>query len=176
MSAEERNALLEPFFSGTLTFLYRLLFLLYAESRDLLSVREVRGYYEQSLEQVKKQIAAKAGTIESEAPAKIKAAYNEISTAIYDGLQELFQAIDKGDAALNVPVYIGDLPVFGDATTYPIIILSSQAQRNASPIEYALLKTLGCSRHNFMRLDCSFLAIVVFLRYTSLWQPLFSNV
>src|SRR5713226_529035 len=36
---EERNRLLEPFFSGTLTFLYRLLFLLYAESRDLLPVR-----------------------------------------------------------------------------------------------------------------------------------------
>src|SRR5579884_82168 len=37
----------------------------------------------------------------------------------------------------------GDLPVFGDATTYPIIILSSNNPRHTNPIEYALLKTLN---------------------------------
>src|SRR5260370_5015441 len=37
----------------------------------------------------------------------------------------------------------GDLPVFGDATTYPIIILSSQGRRNDTPIEYALITTLN---------------------------------
>jgi len=37
----------------------------------------------------------------------------------------------------------GDLPVFGDATTYPIIILSCKSQRKAAPIEYALLRTLS---------------------------------
>ncbi len=109
LTAEERNSLLEPFFSGTLTFLYRLLFLLYAESRDLLPVRELRGYYEKSLEQLKKQIADKAGRIEDEAPASIKAAYNDLSTALYDRLQALFQAVDQGDATLNVPVYNGGL-------------------------------------------------------------------
>src|SRR5438132_6060408 len=36
LSDDERHHLLEPYYSGTLTFLYRLLFLLYAESRDLL--------------------------------------------------------------------------------------------------------------------------------------------
>ena len=41
LAAEERNRLLEPFFSGTLTFLYRLLFLFDAESRDRLPVREM---------------------------------------------------------------------------------------------------------------------------------------
>src|SRR5947209_1998890 len=55
LPAGERNRLLEPFFSGTLTFLYRLLFLFYAESRDLLPVREVRGYYQKSLEKLKRQ-------------------------------------------------------------------------------------------------------------------------
>ncbi len=68
MEDEERNRLLEPYFSGTLTFLYRMLFLLYAESRDLLPVREVRGYYMKSLERIKQQIAEKAGKIEDEAP------------------------------------------------------------------------------------------------------------
>jgi hypothetical protein len=106
---EERSRLLEPFFSGTLTFLYRLLFLFYAESRDLLPVREVRGYYEKSLEQLKREIAAKGGSIEDQAPTQLKAAYNELSTALYDRLQNLFHAVDMGDADLNVPVYNGGL-------------------------------------------------------------------
>ncbi len=103
---EQRNRLLEPYFSGTLTFLYRLLFLLYAESRDLLPVR---GYHEKSLEKLKREIAQQAGAIEDEASASLKAAYNDISTALYDRLQELFQTVDQGDAALNVPVYHGGL-------------------------------------------------------------------
>src|SRR5436305_2437898 len=109
LDANERNHLLEPFFSATLTFLYRLLFLLYAESRDLLPVREVRGYHEKSLEKLKRQLAVKAGTIEDQAPAKLKLAYNDLSTIFYDRLQELFAAVDKGDAAFNVPVYNGGL-------------------------------------------------------------------
>ena len=109
LEAGERDRLLEPFFSATLTFLYRLLFLLYAESRDLLPVREVRGYYEKSLEKLKNQVAEKAETIQDEAPDKLKVAYNDLSTTFYDRLQELFNAVDKGDAALNVPVYNGGL-------------------------------------------------------------------
>src|SRR5438132_5058752 len=109
LDAGERNHLLEPFFSATLTFLYRLLFLLYAESRDLLPVREVRGYHEKSLERLKIQVAEKAGTIEDQAPGKLKAAYTDLNTALYERLQELFDAVDKGDASLNVPGYNGDL-------------------------------------------------------------------
>ncbi len=109
MGDEERNRLLEPYFNGTLTFLYRMLFLLYAESRDLLPVREVRGYYMKSLERIKQQIAEKAGKIEDEAPANIRTSYHDLSTRFYDELQELFQAVDKGEAALNVPVYNGGL-------------------------------------------------------------------
>ncbi len=109
LPADERERLLDPFFSGTLTFLYRLLFLLYAESRDLLPMREARGYYERSLEKLKREIADRAGPIEDQAPARIKAAYNELSTASYDRLQALFAVVDKGDPDLNVPVYNGGL-------------------------------------------------------------------
>jgi len=73
----------------------------------------VRGYYEKSLERLKDQISKKAGTIESEAPARIEADCNELSTAFYDELQELFQVVDRGDAALNVPVYNGGLFMTG---------------------------------------------------------------
>jgi hypothetical protein len=105
---DERNRLLDPYFNGTLTFLYRLLFLLYAESRDLLPVREERGYYPHSLETLKREIATHAGTIER-GIARIAAHYSERSFTFYDRLQTLFRAVDQGDAALNVPVYNGGL-------------------------------------------------------------------
>jgi len=96
-------------FQGTLTFLYRLLFLLYAESRGLLPVREERGYWEHSLTRVKEEIATKAGKIVDEAPQKLGKAYSEHSTALYDRLLELFEHIDKGSRDMNVPLYNGGL-------------------------------------------------------------------
>jgi hypothetical protein len=104
-----RARALEPFFSGTLTFLYRLLFLFYAESRDLLPVREQRGYYARSLESIKRRLAEKAGTIRDEADGKLKAAYSDLTTDFYDALTTLFAAVDRGNPDLNVPVYNGGL-------------------------------------------------------------------
>ncbi|HVB21963.1 MAG TPA: Eco57I restriction-modification methylase domain-containing protein [Ktedonobacteraceae bacterium] len=118
MAAAERNSLLEPYFAGTLTFLYRLLFLLYAESRDLLPVREMHGYYLRSLARLKEQIAHKVGNIVDTAPDHIRQSYSNSSTAFYDDLQELFSAVDKGNPDLNVPIYNGGLfvtrPNMGD--------------------------------------------------------------
>jgi len=107
LSDKERNDLLTPFFKGTLTFLYRLLFLLYAESRDLLPVREARGYYGKSIEKLKREVEEKAGTIIDQAPEKIQRAYSESSTILYNRLQELFQGVDAGNPDINVPTYNG---------------------------------------------------------------------
>jgi len=94
-------------FQGTLTFLYRLLFLLYAESRDLLPVKAVRGYWEHSLTRLKEEIAAKAGDILDEVPTRLRKAYSTDSTALYDRLLKLFAVIDQGSRDLNVPLYNG---------------------------------------------------------------------
>ncbi len=96
-------------YRATLTLLYRLLFLLYAEARDLLPVREVRGYYEKSLSNLKKDVAASAGGIEDEIEAKLKTAFAADSTALYERLSELVSVIDNGDSDLNVPFYNGGL-------------------------------------------------------------------
>ncbi|GAC1299422.1 MAG: hypothetical protein NVSMB27_39480 [Ktedonobacteraceae bacterium] len=109
LPADERNRLLEPYFTGTLTFLYRLLFLLYAESRDLLPVRQERGYYKYSLEQLKQRIASQAGELNDRVPANLNNVYSVSDTTMYDDLQHLFAAVDKGDAALNMPIYNGGL-------------------------------------------------------------------
>jgi hypothetical protein len=109
-TSEERASLLQPFFEGTLAFLYRLLFLLYAESRDLLPVHDLR-YHAKSLTKMKEEIAAIAKNNKTQAPKNIKERFVEDVTAtdLYDRLQVLFTAIDKGDDELNVPTYNGGL-------------------------------------------------------------------
>ncbi|HWQ83771.1 MAG TPA: hypothetical protein VN363_04345, partial [Anaerolineales bacterium] len=96
-------------FQATLTFLYRLLFLLYAEARDLLPLREVRDYHDVSLLSIIETVAQKAGPVKDEAKEKLIKAYALDSTGLYDALTRLFKTVDRGDATLNVPVYNGGL-------------------------------------------------------------------
>lgn len=109
MDENEREAELDEVFRGTLTFLYRMLFLFYAESRDLLPVREVRGYWEVSLQKMKEEIKDKAGPIREEVETNLKKGYGASDTTLYDRLTELFTVIDKGARRLNVPTYNGGL-------------------------------------------------------------------
>lgn len=122
---------LDRIFQGTLTFLYRLLFILYAEARNLLPVKELRGYHRISLAVIKQEIAHKLGDFPDEpkatssvVPAKAEIqkkdwipvqarndrnSYGEDSTELYDKLQTVFMAIDTGDVTINVPAYNGGL-------------------------------------------------------------------
>ena len=98
---------LKDTFEATLTLLYRLLFLLYAEARDLLPIREA-AYKAASLKQIKEEVAEHAGVAESDVPNRLKA-YSDTDTTLYDRLTRLFQTMDQGDAVLNVPCYNGGL-------------------------------------------------------------------
>ncbi|NTV63687.1 MAG: N-6 DNA methylase, partial [Oscillochloris sp.] len=102
-------ARLDTVFRGTLTFLYRLLFLLYAESRDLLPLRSARDYQAVSLTSLKTEIARKAGTILDEVPTTLKQSYSDQETRLYDQLRTLFTVVDRGDPVRNVPLYNGGL-------------------------------------------------------------------
>ena len=99
---------LDEVFAATLTLLYRLLFLLYAESRDLLPIREA-AYRQASLTKIKEEIAEKAGIAESESADRLAKHFSATETAIYDRLSRLCSAMDRGEPALNVPVYNGGL-------------------------------------------------------------------
>ena len=98
-------------FQGTLTLLYRMLFLLYAESRGLLPVGEVRGYRERSLTRLKEDIAKEAGNIEDDVQSRLRKKYRASAdaTGLYDRLTALFEVIDRGSRELNVPHYNGGL-------------------------------------------------------------------
>jgi len=95
-------------YEATLTLLYRLLFLLYAESRDLLPIREA-PYHEASLKKIKEGVAERAGIAESEVPARLAKAYSASDTGLYDRVMTLCRAMDNGDPLLNVPIYNGGL-------------------------------------------------------------------
>lgn len=99
---------LTAIFQGTLTLLYRLLFLLYAESRDLLPVHSPE-YQQASLQRLKSEIAERAGTIADETEDPITKAYSTESYALWERLKTLFRVIDKGSEDLNVPCYNGGL-------------------------------------------------------------------
>ena len=99
---------LTDIFEATLTLLYRLLFLLYAESRDLLPVHEA-PYFAASLKKIKEDIAEKAGVAEADVSDRLKKVYSTTDTAFYDRMERLFLAMDKGDPVLNVPTYNGGL-------------------------------------------------------------------
>ena len=100
---------LDSIFQGTLTLLYRLLFLFFAESRDLLPAKETRGYYEASLSKTKRVIAENSNDIEGEADKLISRNFKDTSYSLYERLIKLFVVVDEGDSSLNVPVYNGGL-------------------------------------------------------------------
>ncbi|MBV8316313.1 MAG: N-6 DNA methylase, partial [Planctomycetaceae bacterium] len=96
-------------FEATLTLLFRLLFLLYAESRDLLPIREA-PYGAASLKRIKEEIAERAGVALGDVlDERLGKAYSARETGLYDRLARLFEAMDKGDPVLNVPTYNGGL-------------------------------------------------------------------
>ena len=102
------EAELETVRQATLTLLYRLLFLLYAESRDLLPVRE-SAYAAISLKAIKDDVAAAAGTAESESDERLRAHFDTAGTGLYQRLNKLCAVMDAGDATVNVPTYNGGL-------------------------------------------------------------------
>jgi hypothetical protein len=98
---EETEASLAQVYQASLSLLYKLLFLLYAEARALLPV-ENPGYREQSLTRLAQWAAQRldAGDPLSDAT---------FATPRYDALLALFRRVDRGDPSLGIPRYDGGL-------------------------------------------------------------------
>lgn len=102
-NASSEDELTEDFlgtiYENTLIFLYRLLFLFYAEDRGLLPVTD-SDYYHYSLTRIRKEIAQKIDENHK---------LSENATSIWDSLKNLTEIINKGDSTLGVPPYNGGL-------------------------------------------------------------------
>jgi hypothetical protein len=97
----ESEESLRQLYGASLSLLYKLLFVLYAEARSLLPVANP-AYWEESLTRMAQQFAAR---IDRGLP------YSDATHATrqYDALVALFRRIDQGDASLGVPRYDGGL-------------------------------------------------------------------
>ncbi|MFM7363416.1 MAG: restriction endonuclease, partial [Cuspidothrix sp.] len=135
-------------YTATLSFLYKLLFLLYAEARYLLPI--TTAYRDYSLMKITQEIA------ESVDKQKI---LSQTSTRIYQSLLSLFEIVDRGDVALEVPHYDGGLFHFdfhesGDIKDYPDNYFLYEHQLSDAVLAPALDKL---ARFEKLPIDYSFL-------------------
>jgi hypothetical protein len=91
---------------NTMLLLYRLLFLLYAEDRNLLDLKNPKYMTNHSFYRIKKEVEEKRGRSEQ--------GYDNTGTFIWDGLKNLFCLINLGSEAFgekefHVPAYNGGL-------------------------------------------------------------------
>jgi len=100
---------LKSIYESSLVLLYRLLFILYAESRGFLSLSQMSYFTNYSLDKLKHDIRD-AFLHRHE--------YSNSRFLLYRRLQELFSIIDVGDASLSIPAYNGGL---FSSTTHPFL-------------------------------------------------------
>lgn len=93
------RAYLEEVREAALTLLYRLLFVLYAEDRALLPIRDKR-YEGYSLRRMREQIRDERDR---------NLSYSTSASRLWDALNTLFRAIANGDKSLGLPAYNGGL-------------------------------------------------------------------
>ena len=98
--ADGSGAEMEDVRQAALIFLYRLLFLLYAEDRDLLPVNDSR-YDDYGLRKsVRDDIAQRMAAGDT---------FSSFATKYYDHISTLCRQIDKGDPSIGLPPYNGGL-------------------------------------------------------------------
>lgn len=90
---------LDVIHEATLILLYRLLFVLYAEDRNLLPVNDSR-YDDYSLRHLRRDIAQRRDRND---------AFSSTATRIWQHLRSLFRAIDQSDDSIGLPPYNGGL-------------------------------------------------------------------
>lgn len=94
------EATLQETYRATLILLYRLLFLLYAEDRDLLPVSDTLGYQQYSLTRLRREVAQQMDQGQT---------FSDRSYSLWERLSTLFTFIDQGEPSLKVPPYNGGL-------------------------------------------------------------------
>ena len=124
--ANATGATLPQVRQAALIFLYRLLFLLYAEDRDLLPVNDSR-YDDYGLrKRVRDDVARRMADGDT---------FSASATHYYDRLMTLFRLVDQGDPSIGLPPYNGGL--FG-STAAPLLQQVRLADATIAPILYDL--------------------------------------
>ena len=136
--ADKSGAELEHVRQAALIFLYRLLFLLYAEDRDLLPVNDSRyddyGLRKSVRDDIDKRIAAGD-------------TFSTIASNYYNHITTLCRQIDAGDASIGLPPYNGGL--FAQQAA-PMLEQVSLSDAVLAPIIHSLSRIEGQSGRRFV--------------------------
>ncbi|MEI6499401.1 MAG: N-6 DNA methylase [Armatimonadota bacterium] len=118
---------LEAIYDNALVFLYRLLFVLYAEAAELLPLRENVQYRNRySLHAITQEVAGSPGS------------FLEGVVTLWPKLKALFGVIDRGHAGLGVPAYNGGL---FDPQKHPFLEKYELADRHVAQVVDLLART-----------------------------------
>ena len=129
--AEKSDAPLSEVRDAALIFLYRLLFVLYAEDRGLLPVNDAR-YTDYGLrKRVRDEVAQRMA---------LHGVFSDKSTVFYDHLASLFGQIGHGDRSIGLPPYNGGL---FSTEAAPLLETARLADSLVAPIVYGLSHTNG---------------------------------
>nr|WP_245781296.1 N-6 DNA methylase [Halopelagius inordinatus] len=124
----------------SLVLLYRLMFTLYAESRDLINPDDPakRREYDQnfSLDELRREILDDIGKHGREAD--FEDAFSEHSTTMWNRLENLFSLIDSGEESLGIPPYNGGL---FDAEEHGFLTENDVSDRHVAEVIYRLSTT-----------------------------------
>ena len=136
--ANKSGAELEDVRQAALIFLYRLLFLLYAEDRDLLPVNDSRyddyGLRKSVRDDIDNRIAAGD-------------AFSTVAANYYNHITTLCRQVDAGDASIGLPPYNGGL--FAQQAA-PMLEQVSLSDHVLAPIIHNLSRTRGESGRRFV--------------------------
>ena len=129
--ADQSNAKLGEVHRAALILLYRILFVLYAEDRELLPIRD-RRYSTYSM-RVLLRDDIREKVVEG-------ITFSSNATKYYDNLATLFRMIDRGDSSIGLPPYNGGL--FADDAD-PVLSQIRLDDATIAPIIYELSHTNG---------------------------------
>ena len=129
--AEKSDAPLSEVRDAALIFLYRLLFVLYAEDRGLLPVNDARFAHYSMRNRIRDEVAQIMAT---------HGIFSDKSTVLYDHLASLFKQIGHGDPSIGLPPYNGGL---FSADAAPLLETARLADKVVAPIVYGLSHTNG---------------------------------
>ncbi|MDY6775351.1 MAG: N-6 DNA methylase, partial [Halobacteria archaeon] len=124
----------------SLVLLYRLMFVLYAESRGLIHPKKegrdaVREYEENfSLDELRLDIHEEIGEVDE----GFEDVYSDYSTKMWSRLEDLFRLIDQGEEDLGIPAYNGGL---FDHDSHGFLTRNSVSDRYIAEVIYRLSTT-----------------------------------
>ena len=93
---------LDDAYEQVMVILFRLLFVAYAEDKDLLPYRTNSRYADYSLKRLARRLT-------DDRRSRVETDYDEHATAFWDDVRQLWQAVDTGNTGWGVPPYNGGL-------------------------------------------------------------------